>query len=97
VTPREQLIDLIENVEVRYDLGEYARDVVRALERRGVVVLMPVKAKHLADGQEFVEQQLNDFVGMAKRDDDGGFYAWNTDRHFKGDDTLYVNALEGES
>jgi hypothetical protein len=93
-TPREQLIDLIERVEVRYDLGDYARSVVQALEKQGAFVFLPVKAAELTEGQEFVESLLYDFVGMGKRDDDGGFFCWNADKHYAGDDTVYVNALE---
>jgi hypothetical protein len=111
MTPREQLIEAIAHKYCERDgkaprmisrsalldrYGSYADFVVHALSDLGAVILLPLKAKELKEGQEFVESQLNDFVGMGKRDDDGGFFCWNTDKHYAGDDTVYIHALESE-
>jgi hypothetical protein len=108
-TPREQLIEAIARAlttprvredELQGHVGDLhfyrAVTAIQALSDLGAVVLMPMKAKDLKEGQEFVESQLNDFVGMGKRDDDGGFFCWNADKHYAGDHTVYVNALENE-
>jgi oligoribonuclease (3'-5' exoribonuclease) len=91
MTPREQLIDLIENVEVRYDLGDYARSVVGALEKSGVVVLTPVKAEELTKGQRYTDREpLLAFVHPCHWGFDGSPHLSDPEA------TVYVNALEGE-
>jgi hypothetical protein len=51
-TPHEQLLRTIAAVEPRYDLDDWAFDVLRALSDVGAVVLMPMKVSQVPKGSK---------------------------------------------